>query len=192
MPLSRATNQLNAVPEGAPEDASILVDAIRITPGYFRSLRIALFGGREFTWADAPEQEMVAVIDDVYAAMAWPNQNPVGKHLKMDNQQRTVIGVVRQPRLYEVHRNDRPQVFVPMAQNAATGVTLVVRAQQPRAVIAPMRQAIWARDAGQPVANVRLLADVIGESLAVRRLSMLLLLASRRPRCCSRRSASTA
>jgi ABC-type antimicrobial peptide transport system permease subunit len=62
-----------------------------------------------------------------------------------------------------------------MTQNVATGVTLVVRAHQPRGLIAPMRQAIWARDAGQPVANVRLLTDVVGESLAVRRLSMLLL-----------------
>jgi predicted permease len=175
MPLSRTTNQLQAVPEGAPDDASILVDAIRITPGYFRSLRITLLGGREFTWDDAPEQEMVAVVDEVYAATAWPKQNPIGKHFKMNNQQRTVVGVVRQPRLYDVHRNDRPQVFMPMAQNVATGVTLVVRAHQPRGLIAPMRQAIWARDAGQPVANVRLLTDVVGESLAVRRLSMLLL-----------------
>ena len=174
-PLSRATNQIGAVPEGAPAEASILVDAIRITPGYFRSLRTTVLGGRDFTWDDAPEHDLVAVVDDVYAGMAWPNQNPVGKWLTMSGQQRTVVGVVRQPRLYEVHRNDRPQVFVPMAQNTATGVTLVVRGQHPTTLIAPMRHAIWARDATQPIANVRLLTDVVGESLAVRRLSMLLL-----------------
>ena len=175
MPLSRATNQIGAVPEGAPGDVSILVDAIRITPGYFRSLRIGLLAGRDFTWEDAPEQNMVVVVDDVYAAMAWPNQNPVGKWVTINGQQRTVVGMVRQPRLYEVHRNDRPQIFVPMAQNTTTAVTLVMRAQQPTTLTAPMRAAISARDSNQPIANVRLLTDVVGESLAVRRVSMWLL-----------------
>ena len=175
MPLSRSTNQLSAVPEGAPADASILVDAIRITPGYFRSLRVAVLGGRDFTWDDAPKKELVAVVDDVFAASAWPNQNPVGRHLTMSNQQRTIVGVVRQPRLYEVHRTDRPQVFVPLAQNSSTRVTLVVRAQNAAAIVAPMRQSIWARDAGQPIADVRLLTAVVEDSLAVRRLTMELL-----------------
>jgi putative ABC transport system permease protein len=175
MPLSRSTNQIGAVPEGAPSDTSILVDAIRITPRYFQTLRVSVLSGREFTWQDSPEHDLVAVVDDVFAAAAWPNQNPIGKHVTVNGQQRTVVGIVRQPRLYDVHRNDRAQVFVPMAQNAATGVTLVLKAQQPEGLAAAMRETIWARDRLQPVANVRLLSTIVGESLTVRRLSMLLL-----------------
>jgi putative ABC transport system permease protein len=86
-----------------------------------------------------------------------------------------VVGVVRQPRLYEVHHDDRPQVFLPFAQQPSLSVTLVLRAAEPARLAGALRQAVWEHDPGQPVAAVQPMEQIVGESLAQRRLSMLLL-----------------
>lgn len=175
-PLSRSTNQNSIEPEGAVNGEAVFSDVIQVTPGYFASLHAPLRAGRDFAWTDAADQSPVLIVDESFAAAAWPNQPALGKYVKVSATRRAmVVGVVRQPRLYDVHRNDRPQVFVPMAQNPTLGVTLMVRAAHAESLAAALRQAIWARDAGQPVAQVRLLTEVVGRSLADRRVSLLLL-----------------
>ena len=170
-PLSRSTNQVGAEPENASVP-DLLVDQFQVTPSYFQSMGIRLLAGRDFTWHDRTSGDLVAIVDDVLARKAWPNQSLVGKYVAIGGRRR-VVGVIRQPRLYEVHRDDRPQVLVPYAQRA--GITLVVRARDPARLALAVRQAVWAEDSAQPVAQIRLMRDVVDASLADRRLTMLLL-----------------
>jgi len=133
---------------------------------------IRLLAGCDFTWQDRTG-DLVAIVDDVFARDAWPNQSPVGKYVSIDGRRR-VIGLVRQPRLYEVHRNDRPQIFLPYTDRP--GITLVIRANDAARLALAVRQAIWAEDPAQPVAAIRLMRDIVDQSLSDRRLTTLLLL----------------
>jgi hypothetical protein len=53
-----------------------------ITPGYMRSMRIPLFKGREINDSDTTDRPSVVLVSESFAKRFWPNQNPIGKHLK--------------------------------------------------------------------------------------------------------------
>jgi putative ABC transport system permease protein len=173
-PLSRGANQNGTKPEGNAQNLEPLADIMQVTPGYFGALGVRLLGGRDFSWQDGAQTEPVLIVDDVYARTVWPNQDPVGKYVNYRGRRR-VIGQVKQPRLYEVQLDDRPQVFLPYSQSPNLGVSLVIRANDPARLAAAVRQAVWSEDRSQPVASVRLMEELVDASLADRRLSMLLL-----------------
>src|SRR5687768_11754940 len=56
-----------------------------VSPGYFQTMGIQLLRGREFTPHDDSNAPGVAVIDEALARRYWPNENPVGVHLKLDD-----------------------------------------------------------------------------------------------------------
>jgi putative ABC transport system permease protein len=176
IPLSRSTNQVGVRPPEKPAEQNLLVDAIRVTPGYFKAMGIQLKSGRDFAWSEGDQTEPVAVVDDISARQLWPGEDPVGKFLlaQYDNPVR-VIGVVRQPRLYEVQRDDRPQVFLSILQSPARSLNVVVRSSQAESFPPMFRQVMRELDPNQPIASLRLMDEIVAQSMADRRLSMLLI-----------------
>ncbi|HLX45240.1 MAG TPA: ABC transporter permease [Bryobacteraceae bacterium] len=57
------------------------VDSQIVLPGFFETLQTPLLDGRTFTEADNDPKRNVAVIDQLLAAKAFPNQSAVGKRL---------------------------------------------------------------------------------------------------------------
>src|ERR1039458_5007310 len=75
-----------------------------ITPDYFRMMRIPLLAGRSFSDADGMKAPGVVLVSASTARRYWPNENPVGKHIKTvwEQQWRTVVGVVADVRQYDL------------------------------------------------------------------------------------------
>jgi putative ABC transport system permease protein len=177
-PLSRRANQINVRPTGGDVSQRLLVDSIASTPGYVRAAGLTLLRGRDFTRDDRPERPPVVIVDDALARALWPDGDPVGRALNVEtwNVPATVVGVVKQPHLYDIHRDDRPQIFLPHAHVTAFGLTLVLRTRLDAAALGPqIRRAVSEMDPTQPVADIRTLASTVEASLIDRRLVMTLL-----------------
>src|SRR5213079_2926971 len=74
-----------------------LVDESIVTPEYFHLMGIALQRGRLFTDFDNDKSENVAVINEAMAETYWPNEDPLGKHVKLSRRATewtTIVGVV--------------------------------------------------------------------------------------------------
>ena len=102
-----------------------------VEPGYFRTLTLPLARGRDFTDADAPTSTRVAIVNEALARAAWPGEDPIGRTLDAETfgaQNRlTVVGVATDARVITLGGEVRPYIYVPMAQQPATNVSLVVK-----------------------------------------------------------------
>jgi putative ABC transport system permease protein len=177
-PLSRRASQINVRATGTDPSQRVLVDSIVSTPGYVRAAGLTLLRGRDFTRDDRPERPPVVIIDDALARTLWPNGDPIGRtmHVESFEVPATVVGVLKQPHLYDVHRDDRPQIYVSHAHRTAFGLTLVLRTRLDSAALgSQIKRAVGEIDPAQPVAEIRTLASTVDASLIDRRLVMTLL-----------------
>lgn len=180
-PLGGDADQGNASPEGwqgSGGEKSIMIDWIRSTPGYLQAMGISLQRGRDFAWTDTQSAQPVAIIDESLARQGWPNADPIGKTVTVEDRKLQVVGVVRHARLYRIDRDDRPQVYVPWTQDTTLGLTIVVRGSvDPATLAGPLREAVWALDPNQPIADVAPMTWHVGKVLSERRLQLVVLAA---------------
>jgi len=153
-----------------------------ISPGYFHTMGIPLLSGRAFTPQDVAQSAPVAVINEAMRERAWPNQDPLGKRIRMYPYDATaltltVIGVVKDVRQSELQVAARPEVYRSYTQMMSYPPRdLVVRTSAPPLGLAPaVRGAIQSVDKDQPVSNTRTMERILADSLADERFNMLLL-----------------
>ena len=156
-------------------------DCIPVSPTYFETMGMRLLRGRSFAATDTAESAPVVVINETLARRIWPGEDPVGKRLKRgrsesDEPWSEVIGVVNDIKLNGVERPTSMQIYLPYEQEARTSLAVVVRTQDhPLAVAASVEQAIHSIDKDLVVYNVWTMDQLLGNSLAQRRLTLVLL-----------------
>jgi putative ABC transport system permease protein len=155
-----------------------------ITPDYFRVSRTLLLRGRFFAESDNLDAPGVVIINDALAKKYWPGEEALGKRItfsdprKPDVKWLTIVGIVRSIRHRGLDVDPAPEYYVPLAQGPWHAMVLTVRsAQDPRSLASAIRREIQSIDPDQPIANVRTLEAVTAESVAPRRMSMVLLAA---------------
>ncbi|HEV2196204.1 MAG TPA: ABC transporter permease [Candidatus Acidoferrum sp.] len=152
-----------------------------VTPGYFATMGIPLREGRDFSWNDTPETQLVILINEAMAKTYWPNEDPLGKRIRQGNSDDpwlTVAGVVGDIREFDPLTPPRPTIYFPITQFPDSGGILrdwVVRtAREPLEVAASVRSAIWSVDKDLAVTRVRTMEEVRSLSIASQRLNLLL------------------
>jgi putative ABC transport system permease protein len=153
-----------------------------VSPDYFRVLRTPLLRGRFFTEADNADAPGAVIINEALAKKYWPNEDALGKRItfsdprKPDPKWVTVVGIVRSIRHRGLDADPAPEYYVSLAQDQERHMVLTVRsAQDPRSLASAVRREIQSIDPDQPLANIRTLEVVTAESIAPRRMSMVLL-----------------
>jgi predicted permease len=91
-------------------------DYTLVSPGYFRTLGVPLFRGRDFTPQDGPGASRVMIINELMAERFWPGQNPIGKHVDVGGGPREVIGVVKAVKFRNIRAKPEPLSFWPLEQ----------------------------------------------------------------------------
>jgi predicted permease len=165
------------VPKAAGEDL-IIASSGYVSPDYFKAMGIPLLEGRYFDARDVRGAPDVAIVDDKLAARFWPNQDPIGKHMRRGDSGpwRTVVGVVADTKEYEVDGEPPITAFYPVEQLGVGSRFLVVKtAGNPASLVAPVTREVRALDTDLPVYDVSTMEDRLAESFARRRFSMLLL-----------------
>jgi predicted permease len=161
----------------------LLVDDESVLPGFFRTMRLPLLQGRDFTDADHYDAPPVVIVDDILAAKLWPGQNPLGKRVRMTDLRnsverwREVIGVVRQVKHFGPEAKVRwMQVYVPQYQDAAPMLSFVVNTTvpEPEAKTAA-EKVLHELDKDLPVENFQMMDAYLDTFLSGRKVSLLLL-----------------
>jgi putative ABC transport system permease protein len=162
----------------ATEPANMQIGNARVaTPGYFRAMEIPLLAGRDFTEADRADAAQVAVIDATFARHRFPNQDPLGKRIKLggpDSQDpwMTIVGVAGDVKHYGLDRPIRPGFYLPQDQLSRGNVTLVMRTAEddPLSLAPAVRRVVSSLDSDLPVYNLRTLRAVVEHSYWPQRL----------------------
>jgi ABC-type antimicrobial peptide transport system, permease component len=138
--------------------------------------------GRFFNEADNADAPGAVIINQAMAKKYWPGEDAVGKRINFGDSDPakikwfTIVGVVGDMHHQGLDVDPKPEFYLPHPQRAYRGMILTVRsAQDPRALIPTLRREIQALDPDQPLANVRPLETVASESIAPRRMSVVLL-----------------
>jgi predicted permease len=161
-----------------------------VEPGYLKTMGLALQRGRFFTPHDDEHSPPVAVIDDVFAAKFFPNQDPIGRRINLDSGTKVeIVGVVRHVRQWGLDLDDteslRTQLYLPCMQMGdpfvamtPSGSSVLVRYEgNSSAVVDSLRHTIHQMSDQQVIFGVLTMEKMISDSLAQRRFVMILLAA---------------
>src|SRR4051812_6192749 len=185
LPLSGTNSDSSFAIEGRDHMAEKVFpdEEIRnITPEYFSVLKVPLLQGRFFNDADQFDGPGVTIVNSSLAKKWFPNQDAVGKRItfsdprKPDVKWTTIVGVVGDMRHRGLDLDAKPEYYLPHNQRPYRGMILTVRsAQDPRSLTSTIRREITQLDPDLPAANVRTLEQVTADSIAPRRLSVVLI-----------------
>ena len=169
-----------------PNDRSWAIDYI-VEPGYLKAMEIPLLRGRFFTGQDNEHSPRVVVVDDVFARKYFPNENPVGKRiLRDDASPEEIVGVVGHVKQWGLDADDteklRAQIYIPCMQMPdafitmqASGSTVIIRSRQAgTGLLDSIRHASQQISSEQIIFNPQTMDQIIADSLAERRFSMIL------------------
>jgi putative ABC transport system permease protein len=149
---------------------------------YFATMGIRLMDGRLFDERDGADAPQVIIVNEAMAKTFWPNQNPVGRRARPGGTKAwcTVIGVVDDVKNAGLDRPAGTELYLPYRQPAAAGYTdmyVVMRAQggDSHSLAGEVRQRLNEIDSSLPLADVRLMEDVLSRAQARPRFLTLLL-----------------
>lgn len=156
-------------------------DVSIITPGYFRTLEIPILRGRDFNQHDRSGTTQVAILNETAARTFFPNEDPVGKRLKVWwNHSPTVevVGIARDIRHSELNSPPDPCLFMPNDQQPFPFSSLVVRTVvDPLTLASAIKQQIRKVDEDQGVAKIETMTEMVAGSIARPRIETILLTA---------------
>jgi predicted permease len=150
------------VPEGytfPPGKDNATVFMSRIDEHYFEALGIPLLAGRNFTIKDDAGAQKVAIVNEQFTKRYWPNQDPVGKRIRLvgDSQAPvTIVGVAKTSKYIFVAEEPTEFIYFPYRQKVASRITMIAQsAGDPATLVGPMREVVHRLDANMPLFGVR-------------------------------------
>jgi putative ABC transport system permease protein len=182
VPLSHSEQDqsvLRVVFEDRASDEPSFVNGSVVVPEYFHLLGIPLLRGRLLTDADNEQSPLVAVINETMARTYWPNEDPLGKRLKLSPRApswTTVVGVVADARTETLESAEVPAVYASLYQRSAKHLAIFLRGRfVPATITSQVREQLRSVNSALPVFGAATLDETVSASLAVRRFSMELI-----------------
>jgi putative ABC transport system permease protein len=159
-----------------PPGQELVADFRRISPLYLNTMGIALLRGRLLSDRDVLDAPPVILIDETLARQYWPNENPIGRRMRLWGAYREVVGIVGQVHHYGLEKQPEPTIYAPYEQMADKAMALAVRTtMDTQAVVRAVKQAVWSVDRGQPVFQIRSMDDYMSLADTAPRISTALL-----------------
>jgi putative ABC transport system permease protein len=173
---SSTTLKIQDKPAASPSDL-VPVGLHVINPHYFDALGTRLLKGRVFTERDAKGAPSVFIINETLQRRCWPNEDPLGKRIRYNSNDPwgEIVGVVEDVKFDGLHLASTPHLFEPYQQNAWSFLVVTIRSPlDQRTLLAAAQREVRALDPNLPLSNVRMMEEVIAQSLATRRFVLLL------------------
>ncbi len=148
-----------------------------ISEGYFHAMGIPLKAGRDFTERDTKGSLNVIIINETLARNLFPGENPIGKIVRADDPERTVVGVVGDVHHMALEEGSGNEFYIPMRQTQDFGtVDMVVRTSMPSAELASrLREALLPIEPDLPTANMRTMQTMVDHAVSSRKFVVWLL-----------------
>jgi putative ABC transport system permease protein len=170
-------------PPVAPSQAPV-ANFFTVTPGFFDAMGINVIRGRGIYESDTASSPLVAVVNQTLADRYFPGEDPIGKRLEIafstPARWREIVGVIDDVKTAGVDQDTPVQVYAPYYQKPGfiglPPLILVARTiGDPAAVTAAMKSSILRVDPSQPVFAEQPLAAIVKQSIAQRRVALILL-----------------
>jgi len=158
-------------PPAQPGETPSAVSQI-VSPDFFATLRIPLQKGRLFSAEDNRNSFPVTVISRAMAQQNWPNQDPIGKHVKLrprdsHEPERLIVGVVGDIRPNVLDNRPNPTVYVPLTQSPPQASSVILRTSgDPRAAAPALVADIRSADPTVPAYDIRTLEQGIADNMS--------------------------
>jgi putative ABC transport system permease protein len=139
-----------------------------VSPEFFETLGIHLARGRGFSPQDHADAPRVVVVNESFARLGWPGQDPIGRRIRAGDETSqapwmTVVGVIRDIRRADVTRAIRPELYLSALQTTPRTMMLLVKTTgEPSAIVPAVRRELQAIDPQLPLFAVA----TLGESVA--------------------------
>lgn len=158
-----------------------------VAPDYFRTMRMPLVAGREFTERDAQGAPLVAIVNETFARYYFGQENPIGRRFGWrvlnDPGAVEIVGVVKDSLYADMRQgtesdNETPRLaYAPFQQGEALDeLTVYVRAtpDAARSMSDELRQVVRRLDASMPVFRLQTVDTTVDEALFTERMLALL------------------
>jgi putative ABC transport system permease protein len=184
------SNGFTVAGQPVPSAGSVPNAVYRVAlPGYFRTMKIPVLAGRDFTGYDNENSPRVAIVNQTLARRFWPGESAIGKRLRWDSAGPwlTVVAVVHDVAQHEWAVAPSNEIYVPFLQDPDylhsshgpwLGMTLVLRASSdPLPLASAVERIVAGLDKDAPVSEVETLDDVVSNALWQPRFATTLLAA---------------
>src|SRR5262245_15393437 len=171
LPLTATAGQGTITIPGAPgntgdvERDQLLTDIIAVRANYVEVMGMRLIAGRTFT--EFRQNDVTEImIDTAIARRFFPEGNAIGATIRLGERSFTIIGVVQQARLYEIHADGRPQILV-RAELGLSPLFYVMRTtREPHSLLPEVQSALHRIDPRLSVGDPRSMDDIVQASLS--------------------------
>jgi putative ABC transport system permease protein len=151
-----------------------------VSPGYCRTMGIAILSGRCIDEHDTATALPAAVLSASLARSQFPGENPIGKRLHVGPDDRPwfiVVGVVGDVKQTSLAINEPDAVYLSTEQTwfADDTLSFVIRARGNAAALVPaVKAAVWSVDKDQPIVRVATMEGLMAITEAQRRFVLIL------------------
>jgi len=191
LPLSTEFHGVSVEAEGHPvaaaQNIAPLFWAGAITPEYFDLMHIPILKGRGFVSADGEKSPPVVLVSAATARQYWPNEEPVGKHIRViwEQQWREIVGVAADVRQYDLAGKSPDYIsgefYMPYGQSVdvsrqlPSSMTLIMQISgEPSRVAADISAVVAHMNPNLPISEVRTMESVVSGSTSPSRSMMWL------------------
>jgi len=173
--------------EGQPTPMSSRpsADFNAVEPNYFHTLGTALISGRDFTPQDDSRSTPVVIVNRTLAHGFFPNQNPIGLHVRPgigngygpgELPMREIVGVIEDIKQSRPDAAAAPEIYAPLAQSPFDTMFIVARtANDPASIAGAARQQVASLNKNLAIYHVKTLDEYFADSVAEPRFNSLLL-----------------
>jgi putative ABC transport system permease protein len=159
---------------GAGGDTTVSIKVV--TPGYHRTLGIALERGRYFSDDDVSGGEAAIILSDAAARGYFAGADPLGRTVGVvGGGDRRIVGIVADARQSSLEMSPHPEVYLPMSQSPSRAGYLLLRTSgDPNDALSSLRAIVSQVLPREPLRYIARMDDLVAAQTAERRLNMLM------------------
>jgi predicted permease len=156
-------------PDERPHDSDLI--ALSVSEGYFATMRINLLSGRDFRATDTEDSRYVTIINEEFARLFFPDENPLGRFIIIDGEEYRIVGLCRNHKYCGLRRRISPILYRRHSQYELTCMTCIIRSVLgPLSLVPAVRKAVAEIDRNLPLEGITTQKLAIKESLRMERL----------------------
>ena len=145
-----------------------------ISPGYFKTLGLALVRGRDFSDADVAGAPRAAIVNVAMARAIWGTADVLGRTIETDDSDKweplTIVGVAADAQVISLGQPAGPYLYVPFAQRYTSRTALVVKSAG-GTVIPQIRALVRQLNPNLPISQAMPLTQVTAVGLIPQRIA---------------------
>ncbi|MGH9939628.1 MAG: FtsX-like permease family protein, partial [Blastocatellia bacterium] len=147
-----------------------------VTPGYFGAIGMPLKRGRDFNAQDNERASEVVIVDEAFARLRFPNQEPIGRRIMLKvapdkpDKPLEIVGVVGDVK-NKLDEIAEPYIYMAYAQFSFSGMGIVIRtAAEPTAITPAVRGEVMALDPTLPISGLKTMEQIVYERSTPKRI----------------------